>query len=388
MKKNRFNSILFKLIFSVFIFFTLFIFIEILIRVTGIPGISGSWIKSDPDIGWRNIPEHRYVFNKENDHPIIGKMNSYGWRDHEWLLIKTEQTYRVAVLGDSYIEAFQVEEDKTFLTITENILSQGSGINYELMNFGRSGFTQTEEYLIITSDIEKFNPEMYILFFLPSNDIRDISKSTAQGIRPFYIEPGHQDENIVTPYFDKSFTKSNKYKIKCFLSIFRRHSAIINFIVELILKRTNIVQASKEQNEEKLPPYFTLGTDNPDQKCKDNYNINKKLILKISDYCKEHKKQFLLVLIDDPSYLPDNEKKYLKLDPSFSWNYFENDLQSFSMSHNINFLSLQTIARKSYLQNKIELHWSHWNYQGHEFVAQSLANKIKIIISQNSKSNN
>lgn len=55
------------------------------------------------------------------------------------------------------------------------------------MNFGRSGYSQVEELIILKHHIMQFLPDMVILFFVPVNDIRDVSKETSpELLRPFY----------------------------------------------------------------------------------------------------------------------------------------------------------------------------------------------------------
>lgn len=145
-----------------------------------------SWSERDSILVWRFTPGRRYWFKKENDHPVTGRINSYGWKDKEWSLQKPAKTYRIAVLGDSCVEAFQVESDQTFLSLTEQQLNKNQDIKVELMNFGRSGFTQSEELLVLKNCVSQFYTDMVVLFFSP-NDIEDVSRETAGDlIRPFY----------------------------------------------------------------------------------------------------------------------------------------------------------------------------------------------------------
>jgi len=70
---------------------------------------------------------------------------------------------------------------------TTHLLNENYKFTVELMNFGRSGYTQTEELLVLKNHVAQFFPDMVILFFLPANDIGDVSKETATGVlRPFF----------------------------------------------------------------------------------------------------------------------------------------------------------------------------------------------------------
>jgi len=63
--------------------------------------------------------EPRILHFKENDHAITGRINSLGWRDFERARGKPEGAYRIVAMGDSYVEAFQVELESTFVAIAE-----------------------------------------------------------------------------------------------------------------------------------------------------------------------------------------------------------------------------------------------------------------------------
>ena len=62
--------------------------LEITLRVTHLFGARISWTSPDPILGYTFNPGKDYWVNKENDHPISGKINRFGWRDKEWSLDK------------------------------------------------------------------------------------------------------------------------------------------------------------------------------------------------------------------------------------------------------------------------------------------------------------
>ena len=139
--------------------------VEAVLRLTHLFGARISYIQPDRVLGMRFIPDHSYWSCKENNIPISGKINSLGWRSKERSLKKSANTLRIAVLGDSYVEAMQVEIDRTFLVLAENEINEETSKKFELWNFGLSGFTQTEEFLILQNELKKYAVDMVILFF-------------------------------------------------------------------------------------------------------------------------------------------------------------------------------------------------------------------------------
>ena len=168
LKSSKLRRLIKNIIFSFIAFFIFLGILEIVLRTTHLFNARISWSEPDSILGWRFTPGRRYWFNKENDHPVTGRINSYGWRDEGWSLLKYNNIYRIAVLGDSFVEAFQIESEHTFLSLTEqklNKLNKNHDIKVDLMNFGRSGCTQTEELLILKNCVAQFSPDMLVLFF-------------------------------------------------------------------------------------------------------------------------------------------------------------------------------------------------------------------------------
>jgi hypothetical protein len=83
------------------------------------------------------------------------------------------------VLGDSFVEAFQVEQDSTFIALVEDRLDRTLPLRVELMNLGRSGMSRTEQFLVLQNDVMAFEPYMVAVVSIPRNDIADINPATA-----------------------------------------------------------------------------------------------------------------------------------------------------------------------------------------------------------------
>lgn len=376
---SKARSIIINIGISFLIFFLFIAILETILRTTHLFGAKTPWIKPDPILGYRNVPGSKYWHYDENDHPITGRINSHGWRDKEWSLKKPQNTYRIAVLGDSMVASWDVESDRTFLALTENQLNHGGNHKVELMNFGFSNISQAEELLILKNDIIKFSPDMVLLFFFPGNDIYDMSvKTVSHSKRPFF----HLSENGEL-ILDTSFSQTRHYKIKCFVNVFKRHSALINFIGEryygyLEYRRNKSLDKSGLQGKKTIPEFLTLCTKNPDASTLKNYQMNKALIKAMAEYCQEKSIRFMLITIDtSPLYILENEKRNKSIDSTFDANFFEDDLRNYATSLSIDYLGLQRIFRQAYEKNPVPLHWFHWNYEGHKVVAEALSAKIK-----------
>ena len=82
-------------------------------------------------------------------------------------------TLRIALLGDSYIEAFEVPFEKTAGEVLERRLSALRGTPVEVLNFGEGGYGTGQELLTLQHEVWKYSPDLVLLALTPSNDISD-----------------------------------------------------------------------------------------------------------------------------------------------------------------------------------------------------------------------
>lgn len=78
---------------------------------------------------------------------------------------------RIALLGDSFVEGLGNDEDET----AAHFLGAQLGPEFQVLNFGVSGYFSTIDELVLYDDFAKFfDPEIVILFFLNYNDLEDV----------------------------------------------------------------------------------------------------------------------------------------------------------------------------------------------------------------------
>ncbi|MCP9455890.1 MAG: SGNH/GDSL hydrolase family protein [Nitrospira sp.] len=141
------------------------------------------------------------------------RINSQGWRDREHDLSKQPGIIQVAVLGDSYVEAFQVPEDQTFWAVLEaNLAScyakQARSLKPEVLSFGASGYGTAQELLVLRHKVWTYNPDIVLLAVTTGNDIRNNSRwLESDKLRPFFFYQGEElikDDSFHEPVLRKS----------------------------------------------------------------------------------------------------------------------------------------------------------------------------------------
>ena len=128
----------------------------------------------DPVLGSKLRPGIKGYFLKEGGGYV--SINAAGLRDREHSLDHPPNTLRIAVLGDSFAEAMQVNQEEAFWAIMEKDL-QGcpnlEGRRVEAINFGQAGFGTAQELLALRHRVWKYSPDVVLLTFFTGNDIAD-----------------------------------------------------------------------------------------------------------------------------------------------------------------------------------------------------------------------
>ncbi len=127
------------------------------------------WL-DDPVLGRRLVPSQEgwFVANTSEYKTWI-TTNSKGWRDTEHIEEKPGGTYRILVLGDSFVENFQVPLEDTFFKQLEGGL--GKTVEVVAMGMGNTGSAQQ---LIALKELGiKYQPDLVVQLFYTGNDIRN-----------------------------------------------------------------------------------------------------------------------------------------------------------------------------------------------------------------------
>lgn len=121
-----------------------------------------------PTRGWALRPDAS-SHPRTLDYQARVDTNSRGWRDVEHDFAKPAGAYRVVVLGDSFMEAHQVDLEESFSRRLEREL----GDRAEVLNLGVGGYGTLQAYLALAEEGLRYAPDLVLLAFLPENDPRN-----------------------------------------------------------------------------------------------------------------------------------------------------------------------------------------------------------------------
>jgi hypothetical protein len=199
------------------------------------------WYQPDAQLGWRMRPGLSGWYTQEGRGFV--RVNAQGMRDREHLIDKPAGTYRIAVLGDSYAEARQVEREQAFWALLPGELAACGfqpGKRIEVLNFGISGYGTAQEYLMLESTAMRYRPDLVLLQFTNGNDVRNNSFALEpEKDRPFFMLAGDGELRI-----DESFATSPG---------FRARSSFTSEVTRKLTDRSRLLQLARHVKEK---PFF------------------------------------------------------------------------------------------------------------------------------------
>lgn len=151
----------------------------------------------DTIVGRKRIPNMKYAMFTEGF--SLGEFNAYSYMGPGYPYEKAENIKRIAILGDSYVEGFQIFDRLHFRRIIETKLNQSLSDSIQVLNFGRSGFDMANMYVYYQRFVKKFNPD--ITLFLISN--KDLKCNQTNKMIPKIVSDGNSFE-IQNQYTEKS----------------------------------------------------------------------------------------------------------------------------------------------------------------------------------------
>lgn len=138
-------------------------------KVDSVSGIGVSGLvkaSSNPEIIYELKPNLDTYFKL-----VEFRTNSHGLRDKQYSRSKPENTFRVAVIGDSFTMPAGVAIEDAFHSILEERFNNDlRNTSYEFINFGVGGYNLRQYLATLKSRASEYDPDLIIIGFCPAND--------------------------------------------------------------------------------------------------------------------------------------------------------------------------------------------------------------------------
>ena len=279
--------------------------------------------KFDPEFGWVLKPNF-----KKNGIEI----NSLGFRSSQEFNFETDFRKKVLLLGDSMVFGFGVFQKSIFSELLnreyKDVIFVNSGVN---------GYSTWQEYLVLKKYVHQIKPDLIILFYTQENDMFENPRQDRfhPGVVLMNNEPVYQQakpENKVPLY-----QKSMAYRLLNQKVLYGKDFTYLFQKLDFGMRREN----------------------------SNVWRIAQRILQKMTEIKNEEKIRFVIVDVPTRNQLRNPKMKRTR----------QNLLRKLSQEEGLLYYDLLNFYPKNFeplfLPND-----PHWNSNGHQFIADSLKEKI------------
>jgi hypothetical protein len=366
--------------------------LEIGLRIGGVS--YPSFFASDEHSGWAHRPGAEGWYRKEGEGYI--RINSEGLRDREHDMVKSANTLRIAVLGDSYAAAFQVPVENAFWAVMERDLGTCEALadqRVEVVNFGVDGYGTAQELMTLRHRVWNYGPDLVLLAFVTGNDISDNSRALDQDpLRPYFV---YRDGELI---LDASFLESAAYRARqtWYAQLAYR---IVNSsrVFQLVNESKNSLKeyriAMQRYNPtsdgvmEELGLQSAIYLEPGDPVWAEAWRVTEGLILLMRDEVMEKGADFVVVALSCPIQVhpdPSVREDYMAALGVHDLFYPDLRIKKLGAREGFSVLNLAQPFQAYAEENQVFLHGfenttmgeGHWNSEGHQLAGQLIARRI------------
>ncbi len=341
------------------------------------------FFRFDPETGWSLRPGVSGYYNREG-HAWVS-INRDGWRGPDRSLAKPPNTFRVAMLGDSYTEAIQVPYEATFSAVAERRLAGCpalKGKRIEVMDFGVDGYGTAQELVTLRARALAYSPDAVVLAIFLGNDIRNNSVALeGDQCRPFFaLEAGKLVP--IGPLLD-----SPSFRLWCMARFNYRSAGLTDLLSEgWAILREGPRRPSPESPIERAINY-NIYKPPADQAWRDAWAVTDALIAEIGSEAAAHQARFLAVTLDTGvQVLPDPamRKNFMQRQGITDLFYPDEQIEALGQRDGFAVLALAPELQRYAEAHHVYLHgfsntpmgFGHWNVEGHRLVGELIAARL------------
>ena len=291
-------------------------------------------------------------FNKESKKAVEIFTNKYGFVDKEWRI--DPDSFKIMIIGDSFVEAFQVNSDERFTNILESKYSEDRK-KAEVFNIGKGGCGPENYVEYLKKFYPLLKPDVAIVCIYNGNDFDDANyRVKPNSGRMNYIVI----DNKVIRYRDIASLKEKMiWNLKTFLGKFYMIQMIYKWHLQI---RHHDNKGISEKNEN-LKEHIDCPL------CCSIHNGNRMESFKIFEFLLDQMKAIAgkkLIILQIPLINQRDVTRFKDCDGLLP----ENFMKKICGNNGVKLIQLLPLMGNNIKQ----YYWSHFNYNGHIFVADAI----------------
>jgi lysophospholipase L1-like esterase len=312
-------------------------------------------------------PNQDGIFRVKNEVKSHFRINSNGWNSgHKSYELETTK-YRIAIIGDSYVEAFSVNYYESLAECLESKLGQEA---YQVYRFGISGAPMSQYLHMLREEVIKYSPDLVIIVLL-HNDFAE-SYRFKQGVYvSSFLKLNIENNEIIeeiepTPFHQPWYGWLRQTATWRYLAY--RQKIRFGFLRNIIFgnkERANTYQAN-------------IAVSNLSEEIGNNEKIAEYIFMNIKKICEQNDSKLIIVMDGDRNSIYNGIKSFnLYKTGALRLNLLSHDI---AQKHGIHFIDLHPIFESHFARDHKPFNYrsdGHWNVYAHNLVAAELYGYIK-----------
>ena len=329
----------------------------------------GRFFQHSSSLGWEHKPyaEGTWYAYKDGTRTHV-RINAYGFPDDEREVTKDRP--RIALIGDSTTEYWEVDEDDRPQRVMERMLDG----RFEVLNFGLRGAGTDQELILYRQQAVLFSPDIVVLTFC----VNDYGNNAEKDSKPWFeLDPSAPNGLRLA---GMPIRGERLPEPPWWLELMERSYTLRQ------LKYFTVGMGSHFREGDPLETHLELRPFKRDYDAEDERRLKvlRRLIAAFVDYSREQDIRFLLVEgIERP--VLDEETRKLVVDiygDQFDFDRVTRELEEHSAAVGYEFLSLPRLVRERGLDVRELLHpldSMHLNAAGAKFFSTVVVERIRAL---------
>ena len=329
----------------------------------------GRFFQHSSSLGWEHKPyaDGTWYAYKDGTRTHV-RINAYGFPDDEREVTKARP--RIALIGDSTTEYWEVDEDDRPQRVMEKMLDGG----FEVLNFGLRGAGTDQEWLLYTQQAVLFSPDIVVLTFC----VNDYGNNADKNSKPWFeLDPATPNGLRLAgmPIRGEQLPEPPWW-----LNLIERSYTLRQLKYLTVGMGSHFREGDPLETHLELRPYKRVY----DAEDKRRLELLRRLIASFVNYSREHGIHFLLVEgIERPVLDESQRAEVLKIySDQFDFDRVTRALEEHSAEMGYEFLSLPRLVRERGLDVRDLMHpqdTMHLNAEGARLFSTSVIEKIRAL---------
>jgi len=310
------------------------------------------------------VPNQKGIYRKFDDYSTAYRINANGWNSkHAKYVLAKSNKYRIAIIGDSYVNALMVDYHRSLAEQLEDKLGPDK---FEVYRFGIDGAPLSQYYQMLRKEVVRYSPD-FVVIVLVHNDFDESYKFVPGRYTSSFLKIRVVNGKVLGEIPPKPYKEGlGEYLVES-SAIFRY--LVFNRNVNIDSIRRLIFRAPKADKIYRA----NINVTHLNMEKLNNEKVTEYLMEKIKKLAQQHHFRLLFIMDGDRYDIYNGSKAALNYNKGVLT--LNKMVRQITAKDGIPFIDLNSIFLQDYQEHHIKfnyVHDFHWNEYGHKIAAETI----------------